>query len=349
MRKIKNVMQIGNVYIGGNNPVLFQSMTNIKTSNTKEVTQQINTLVANGTQIVRVAVLDQADAIAIKELKKATTCAIVADIHFDYKLALTAIESGCDKLRINPGNIGDIDKIKQVVDACKLHNIPIRIGVNSGSIDKEIEAEYGISGVALYQSALKHIKILESLDFYNICVSIKATSIDDLLAANKLLDQNHPYPIHIGLTEAGTNQAGIVRSSYAIGTLLSAGIGDTIRVSLTGDPVSEIPVCKDILAMFDLYDKPTLISCPTCGRLSYDMFSVVEEIEKYLNTLNKKIKVAIMGCAVNGPGEARDADIGIAGGKSEALLFIKGKIIKKVPQSEIVKTLIEEIEKLINN
>ena len=340
-------IKIGNVIIGGSNPIAIQSMTNTKTKDIKATVKQINELKYAGAQIVRMTISDIDDANAIIEIKKQVDIPIVGDIHFDYKLALLAIENGIDKIRINPGNIGSFENVKKVVEKAKEKNIPIRIGINSGSLEKHLYEKYGgITPEALFESIKNHIDLFESLDFYNIILSIKATDINTCIETNRLLKKNYDYPIHIGLTESGTVNSGTIRSSYVLGTLLREGIGDTIRVSLTGNPVNEIPVAKEILSMMGLYNKPTLISCPTCGRTNYNMEPIVNEIEKYLNTLNKKIKVAIMGCAVNGPGEAKDADIGVAGGIKEAILFKKGQIIKKIPENKIVEELIKEINNM---
>ena len=340
-------IKIGNVIIGGSNPIAIQSMTNTKTKDIKATVKQINELKDAGAQIVRMTISDIDDANAIIEIKKQVDIPLVGDIHFDYKLAILAIENGIDKIRINPGNIGSFENVKKVVEKAKEKNIPIRIGINSGSLEKHLYEKYGgITPEALFESIKNHIDLFESLDFYNIILSIKATDINTCIETNRLLKKNYDYPIHIGLTESGTVNSGTIRSSYVLGTLLKEGIGDTIRVSLTGNPVNEIPVAKEILSMMGLYNKPTLISCPTCGRTNYNMEPIVNEIEKYLNTLNKKIKVAIMGCAVNGPGEAKDADIGVAGGIKEAILFKKGQIIKKIPEDKIVEELIKEINNM---
>lgn len=340
-------IKIGNVIIGGSNPIAIQSMTNTKTKDIKATVKQINELKDAGAQIVRMTISDIDDANAIIEIKKQVDIPLVGDIHFDYKLALLAIENGIDKIRINPGNIGSFENVKKVVEKAKEKNIPIRIGINSGSLEKHLYEKYGgITPDALFESIKNHIDLFESLDFYNIILSIKATDINTCIETNRLLKKNYDYPIHVGLTESGTVNSGTIRSSYVLGTLLKEGIGDTIRVSLTGNPVNEIPVAKEILSMMGLYNKPTLISCPTCGRTNYNMEPIVNEIEKYLNTLNKKIKVAIMGCAVNGPGEAKDADIGVAGGIKEAILFKKGQIIKKIPENKIVEELIKEINNM---
>lgn len=338
---------IGNVKIGNNNPIAIQSMTNTKTKDIENTVKQIKELIDAGAKIVRMTISDIEDANAIIEIKKQVNIPLVADIHFDYKLALLSIENGIDKIRINPGNIGSFDSIKQVVLKAKEKNIPIRIGINSGSLEKSLYEKYGgVTPDALFESIKNHIELFESLDFYNIVLSIKATDINTCIETNRLLKKHFNYPIHIGLTESGTINSGTIRSSYVLGTLLNEGIGDTIRVSLTGNPVNEIPVAKEILSMVGLYNKPTLISCPTCGRTNYNMEPIVNEIEKFLNTIDKKIKVAIMGCAVNGPGEAKDADIGVAGGIKEAILFKKGQIVRKIPEDKIVEELIKEINNM---
>lgn len=347
---LTRVIKVNNVLIGGTNPIVIQSMTNTKTKDIDATVKQINALQKAGAQIVRMTISDEKDAEAVKLIKERTNIALVGDIHFNYKLALLAIENGIDKIRINPGNIGSAENTKAVVMACKEKNIPIRIGINSGSLEKSLYEKYGgVTPEALFESISNHIKLLESLDFYNIVLSIKATDIDTTIKTNRLLSQCYDYPIHIGLTESGTINSGAIRSSYTIGTLLNEKIGNTIRVSLTGDPVNEIPVAKEILTMLNLYDKPTLISCPTCGRTNYNMEPITKEIEEFLNTLNVKLKVAIMGCAVNGPGEAKDADIGIAGGNGEGLLFKKGEIIRKIPQEKIVEELKKEILEVIKS
>lgn len=343
MKKTKEI-KVGNIIIGGGNKIIIQSMTNTKTKNILDTVKQINSLEKSGCELVRVAVLDETDAYALKEIKKQINIPLVADIHFDYKLALIAIDMGIDKLRINPGNIGSIDKIKMVVEKCKEKNIPIRIGVNSGSLEKEIKETYGSSAVALVKSAERHVKILEDLNFKEIIISLKASNVKTTVEAYRLASKTFSYPLHLGVTEAGTITIGTIKSSVALGILLNEGIGDTIRVSLSSDPIDEIRVAKEILASLNLYQKPDLISCPTCGRTQYNMIPIVNEIEKFLDTLgNVSIKVAIMGCAVNGPGEAMDADLGIAGGVNSALLFKKGVIIKKIPQEDIIEELKKEI------
>lgn len=345
---LKKEIKIGTVTIGGNHPIAIQSMTNTKTHDIESTVRQINELAKIGADIVRMTISNIDDALAISKIKERTSIPLVADIHFDYRLAIEAVNQGIDKIRINPGNIGSHENVKAVVEACKKRNVPIRIGINSGSLEKDLYQKYGgVTPEALLESMKRHVELIESYDYHNLVLSIKATDINTTIKTNQLLNQYFDYPIHIGLTEAGTINSGIVRSSYTLGTLLNDGIGNTIRVSLTGDPLNEISVAKNILAMFNLYQKPTLISCPTCGRTNYNMELVVNEIEKFLETVNKPIKVAIMGCAVNGPGEAKDADIGIAGGNGEALLFKKGEIIRKIPENDLVSELIKEIKSML--
>ena len=342
-------IKIGNLTIGGNNEVIIQSMTNTKTKDIKATVKQINELADAGCQLVRLAVLNMEDALAIKEIKSQVNIPLVADIHFDYRLALQAIESGIDKIRINPGNIGSIDKVKLVVEACKKRQIPIRIGVNGGSLEKDILEKYGRpTAKGMIESAKKHIKILESLDFYDICISLKSSNTLLTIEAYQLASETFPYPLHIGVTEAGTKLGGTIKSSLGIGTILYQGIGNTIRVSLSDNPIEEIKVGKILLKELELIDNvPTLVSCPTCGRIQYDLIPIAKEIEDFLNTIKANITVAIMGCAVNGPGEAKHADIGIAGGVNEGLLIKKGEIIRKVKQENIVDELKKEILKMI--
>lgn len=342
---------VGNLQIGGNNKVIIQSMTNTKTKDVKATVEQIKRLEQAGCQLVRVAVLNQEDAMAIKEIKQHINIPIVADIHFDYKLALLAIESGVDKIRINPGNIGAIDKVKAVVEACKQKHIPIRIGVNAGSLEKELLEKYGKpTAQAMVESAQKHVEILESLDFYDICISLKASSTLLTIEAYKLASQTFKYPLHLGVTESGTRLGGTIKSSAGLGILLYEGIGNTIRVSLSDDPVEEIGVAKTLLKEMGLMTNvPTLVSCPTCGRIQYDLIPIAKEIEEFLNTIHSDISVAIMGCAVNGPGEAKHADIGIAGGVKEGLLIKKGEIVRKVKQEDMVQVLKDEIIKMTSS
>lgn len=348
-RNETRTIKVGNLVIGGNNKVIIQSMTNTKTKDIKATVKQINELADAGCQLVRLAVLNMEDALAIKEIKSQVNIPLVADIHFDYRLALQAIESGIDKIRINPGNIGSIDKVKLVVEACKKRQIPIRIGVNSGSLEKDILEKYGRpTAKGMIESAKKHVEILESLDFYDICISLKSSNTLLTIEAYQLASETFPYPLHIGVTEAGTKLGGTIKSSLGIGTILYQGIGNTIRVSLSDSPIEEIKVAKILLKELELIDNvPTLVSCPTCGRIQYDLIPIAKEIEDFLNTIKANITVAIMGCAVNGPGEAKHADIGIAGGINEGLLIKKGEIIRKVKQEDIVDELKKEILKMI--
>ncbi|MBX9163750.1 flavodoxin-dependent (E)-4-hydroxy-3-methylbut-2-enyl-diphosphate synthase [Coprobacillus sp. K06] len=349
LREETRSVQVGNLTIGGNNHVVIQSMCNTKTKNVEATIKQINALEQAGCELVRVAVFDKEDAYAIKEIKKGIHIPLVADIHFDYRLALIAIESGIDKVRINPGNIGSIEKVKAVVDACKEKHIPIRIGVNGGSLEKEILEKYGEpTPEGMIESAMKHVKILEDLDFHDIVISLKSSNTMLTIKAYELASKTFPYPLHVGVTEAGTALGGTIKSSLGIGTLLYEGIGNTIRVSLSDDPVEEIKVAKILLKELGLLKGvPTLVSCPTCGRIQYDLIPIAKEMEDFLKDIHLDITVAIMGCAVNGPGEARHADIGIAGGVGEGLLIKHGEIVKRVKQEDMVQTLKDEILKMV--
>lgn len=349
LREETRSVQVGNLTIGGNNHVVIQSMCNTKTKNVEATIKQINALEQAGCELVRVAVFDKEDAYAIKEIKKGIHIPLVADIHFDYKLALIAIESGIDKVRINPGNIGSTEKVKAVVDACKEKHIPIRIGVNGGSLEKEILEKYGEpTPEGMVESAMKHVKILEDLDFHDIVISLKSSNTMLTIKAYELASKTFPYPLHVGVTEAGTVLGGTIKSSLGIGTLLYEGIGNTIRVSLSDDPVEEIKVAKILLKELGLLKGvPTLVSCPTCGRIQYDLIPIAKEMEDFLKDIHLDITVAIMGCAVNGPGEARHADIGIAGGVGEGLLIKHGEIVKRVKQEDMVQTLKDEILKMV--
>ena len=342
-------IMVGNVQIGGKDEVIIQSMTNTKTKDVNNTVKQILDLENAGCQIIRVACLDIKDAKSIKQIKQQIHIPIVADIHFDYRIALQAIESGVDKIRINPGNIGDEERIKKVVDACKEHKIPIRIGVNGGSLEKDLLDENGRpTAKAMVESAKRHVDILEKLDFYDICISLKASDLDLCIAAYEEASKTFDYPLHLGITEAGTAFSGTVKSSIGLGVLLRQGIGDTLRVSLSDNPVEEIKVAKEILKDCGLYKKsPKLVACPTCGRTQIDLIPIAKEVENFLQTIESDITVAVMGCAVNGPGEAKNADIGIAGGINEGLLFKKGEIIKKVKQDDIVQVLKDEIMKMV--
>lgn len=349
LREETRSVQVGNLTIGGNNHVVIQSMCNTKTKNVEATIKQINALEQAGCELVRVAVFDKEDAYAIKEIKKGIHIPLVADIHFDYRLALIAIESGIDKVRINPGNIGSIEKVKAVVDACKKKHIPIRIGVNGGSLEKDILEKYGEpTPEGMVESAMKHVKILEDLDFHDIVISLKSSNTMLTIKAYELASKTFPYPLHVGVTEAGTALGGTIKSALGIGTLLYEGIGNTIRVSLSDDPVEEIKVAKILLKELGLLKGvPTLVSCPTCGRIQYDLIPIAKEMEDFLKDIHLDITVAIMGCAVNGPGEARHADIGIAGGVGEGLLIKHGEIVKRVKQEDMVQTLKDEILKMV--
>lgn len=344
----KKIM-VGNVQIGGENNVVIQSMCNTKTKDIAATVNQILELEKVGCQIIRVACLDIDDALAIKYIKEQIHIPIVADIHFDYKIALAAIDAGVDKIRINPGNIGSEEKVKAVVDACKIKKIPIRIGVNAGSLEKDLLEKYGKPCVdAMIESAKRHVEILEKLDFFDICISLKASNLDMCIEAYEKAANTFDYPLHLGITEAGTAFSGTIKSSIGLGVILRQSIGNTLRVSLSDDPVEEIKVAKEILKNCGLYKNiPTLVSCPTCGRTQYDMIPIAYEIENFLQLLNSDITVAIMGCAVNGPGEAKEADIGIAGGKNEAILFKKGQVIRKIKQENIIQELKDEIMEMI--
>lgn len=350
-RKKTRAVKVGNVIIGGGFPISIQSMTNTKTKDVEATVNQIHEFEKAGCQIVRVAVLDNEDAHAIKEIKKQINIPLVADIHFDYRLALIAADSGVDKLRINPGNIGSIDRIKMVVDKCKEKEIPIRIGINAGSLEKQLLKKYnGATADALVESAKRHVEILEGLDFHNIIISLKASSVMLCVEAYQKASEVFDYPLHIGITEAGTKFSGTIKSSIGLGILINQGIGDTMRVSLSTNSVEEINVAKEILSTFKMYEKPIFVSCPTCGRIQYNMLGIVDEIEEFINSLgNVNIKVAVMGCAVNGPGEASDADVGIAGGKNTALLFKKGKVIRQVDEKDIVPELKKEILEIVKS
>jgi len=345
VKKIK----VKNLVIGGSNEVIIQSMTTSKTKNINETVNQINTLWTAGSAIVRLAILDMEDAMAIKEIKKQVTVPLVADIHFDYKLALVCADNGIDKIRINPGNIGSKERIKAVVDKCIEKNIPIRIGINGGSLEKHIIEKYGVTAKGMLESAKYHVKLLEDLGFYDIILSLKSSDVKKSVEAYRMASKEFNYPLHLGITEAGTKFGGTIKSSIGLGILLYEGIGSTVRVSLSTDPVEEIKVAKEILSALGLYKKPKIISCPTCGRLQYKMFDLVDKVEKYLETIEDDITVAVMGCAVNGPGEAKAADIGIAGGNGEGLIFVDGTIKRKVNEDDMYNELVKEIKEYIKN
>ena len=338
---------IKDIVIGGSDNVVIQTMTTTKTKNIIETVSQINTLATAGSEIVRLAIFDMDDAIAIKEIKKQVNVPLVADIHFDYRLALKCAENGIDKIRINPGNIGDSSRIKLVVDKCNEKNIPIRIGINGGSLEKHIIEKYGVTAKGMLESAKYHVKLLEDLNFTNIIISLKSSDVRKTVEAYRMASKEFNYPLHLGITEAGTLFGGTIKSSIGLGILLYEGIGDTLRVSLSTDPIEEIKVAKEILSSLGLYIKPKLISCPTCGRIQYNMFALVNKVEAYLETIDSDITVAVMGCAVNGPGEAKAADIGIAGGRNEGLIFVAGKIKRKVKEADMYKELIKEINEYV--
>ncbi len=350
-RKRTAPVRIGKITVGGNAPLSVQSMTNTKTDDVAATVAQIGRLTAAGCDIVRVAVPDMAAAEALAAIKAAVgDVPIVADIHFDHRLALAALERGVDALRLNPGNIGDPDHVSAVVKAAKKRRVPIRIGVNAGSLDKALLAKHGghATAAAMVESALGHIRILEKMDFYDIKVSLKAHDVPLTLEAYRLMSRAVDYPLHLGITEAGTVNTGIIRSAVGIGALLAEGIGDTVRVSLTGDPAEEVRVANEILKSLGLREYgPTLVSCPTCGRTEIDLVSVAAAVEERLKTISKPLKVAVMGCVVNGPGEAREADIGVAGGKGQGLIFRKGEILRKVPEDQLIAALFAEIDKLV--
>lgn len=347
---MSRVVKVGNLLIGGGNPVVIQSMTNTTTSNVEATVAQIKKLESVGCQMVRMTINNEEAAKAIGEIKKRVSIPLCADIHFDYKLALLAIENGIDKLRINPGNIGSDENIKAVVEKAKEKNIPIRIGVNSGSIEKHILEKYGKpTADGMVESAMYHINLLEKNGFEDIVVSLKASNVKMMVDAYRKISKLVDYPLHLGVTEAGTAFQGTVKSAIGIGSLLVDGIGDTIRVSLTEDPVEEIKVAKEILKVLGLIDAGVeIVSCPTCGRTEIDLIGLAKKVEKEFENEKRKIKIAVMGCVVNGPGEAREADYGVAGGKGVGVLFKKGQVVKKVDESEILielkKLIMEDME-----
>ena len=347
-RRMTKKVKVGSIYIGGDAPISVQSMLNKPAHDFEASVAQAVELEKAGCQVIRGAIPDMDAVGLIPALKEAVKAPIVADIHFDYRLAIEAVAAGVDKVRINPGNIGSDDRVKAVVDACKSRNIPIRIGVNSGSVEKEILAKYGApTPEAMAESAMYHASLLEKFDFDDIVISIKSSNVENMIKAYETVAERCDYPLHLGVTEAGTARMGLIKSSAGIGSLLMHGIGDTIRVSLTDDPVNEVYAGHDILKALGLKsDSVQIVSCPTCGRTKIDLISVANEVENALRDCTKKIKVAVMGCVVNGPGEAREADIGIAGGDGCAMLFKKGEILRKIDEKDIVKELLAEIEKL---
>ena len=346
-RELTRPVYVNGLQIGGQDKVIIQSMCNIKTERYEEVIAQINECARLGAQMMRVSVMDEKDALAISKIKQGISIPLVADIHFDYRLALLAMENGVDKIRINPGNIGSIENIKKVVDIAKEKHIPIRIGVNSGSLDKEVH-DYSEQYTAqvLVDSAKKHVKILEDLGFYDTVISLKGSNVKETLAAYRLASETFPYPLHLGITEAGFKDIAVIRSAAGLAPLLLEGIGDTIRISISGDVKDEIITCKRLLHDCGLYPNyPTLVACPTCGRTQVNVEELARKVMDYLETVNKPIHVAVMGCVVNGPGEAKNADIGIAGGKHEYVIFKKDQVIKKVPEELAFQALKEEIDK----
>ena len=346
MRTSKQVM-VGPVPLGGGAPVTVQSMLNVPSTDIPGSVAQAKRLEAAGCQILRAAIPDMAAVALIPALKEVVSIPLVADIHFDYKLALESVAAGVDKVRINPGNIGEDSRVQAVAKACREKGVPIRVGVNSGSVEKHILAKFGgPTPEALVESALCHVSLLEKFDFTDIVVSLKASSVDSTIRAYQLMAQRCNYPLHLGVTEAGTARMGLIKSAIGIGSLLQQGIGDTLRVSLTADPVEEIAAGKDILKALGMGTGPRLVSCPTCGRTRIDLIGLAGRVEEALRGCEKDITVAVMGCAVNGPGEAREADIGVAGGVGEGLLFKKGQILRKVPEDQLLPALLEEIEKL---
>ncbi len=341
-------IKLGNATLGGDSPVLVQSMLNVPSTDIDGSVTQAKALAAAGCQVIRFAIPDEAALDLIEPIKNAVDVPLVADIHFNYRLALGAAERGIDKIRINPGNIGGDDRVKAVADICREKQIPIRIGVNSGSLEKHILAKYGApTPEAMVESAMYHAALLEKFDFNDIVISIKSSNVPTMIAAYEMAAQRCDYPLHLGVTEAGTERMGIIKSAAGIGSLLCHGIGDTIRVSLTDDPVKEVFAAMDILKAIGLKnDSPYLIACPTCGRTRIDLVGLAKQVEEKLRDVHKPIKVAVMGCVVNGPGEAREADIGIAGGDGEGLLFKKGQILRKVPEDQLLTELMKEIDKL---
>ncbi len=348
VRRSTRRIMLGNIPIGGCSPISIQSMLSVKTSNLPEASRQIRELVSAGCDIIRFSVMDMDDTKAIRELKKVSHAPLVADIHYDYRLALASISAGIDGLRINPGNIGKVEGVQALVAAAKERMIPIRIGVNSGSLPTELLQKYGVSAKAMVEAALGHIRILEDLNYQEIKVSVKASSIPLVLESYRKLSQVCDYPLHLGVTEAGTMMRGSIKSAIALGILLEEGMGDTMRVSLTSDPVKEVAVAKEILVALGLRKGLSIISCPTCGRTRIDLISLTEQVEAALaEYADYPLSIAVMGCAVNGPGEAREADFGIAGGKGEGLLFASGEIIKKVPEDRLVAELVAMVQDYI--
>lgn len=346
-RRITRQVMVGGIPVGNDAPISVQSMTTTKTEDPDATIAQIHRLEEAGCQIVRVTVPTETAAAALKKIKKSITIPLVADIHFNYKMALMAVDAGVDKIRINPGNIGSKDRVKEVLNACKTAKIPIRIGVNTGSLEKDILQKFGFPTAAgMVESARRHLAICEENDFHDVIVAMKSSDVGLMIEANRLFSKEFDYPVHLGVTEAGPSRSGTIKSSIGIGTLLAEGIGDTLRVSLTDDPVQEVKVGFEILKNLNLATRGiTIVSCPTCGRLEVNLFKIVDEIEKRLENVNKSLKIAVMGCAVNGPGEAAESDIGVACGKDSALFYIRGEKTVKVKEADIVNHLMHEIEK----
>ena len=348
MRRATRQVTVGNIKIGGDAPIAIQSMLNAPAEDFEKNLAQLKALEEAGCEIVRMAV-PNADAVnVLGKLKENTNIPLVADIHFDYKLALESLRAGVDKIRINPGNIGSAERVAAVADACAQRKVPIRIGVNSGSVEKELLEKYGgATPEAMVESAFRHVRMLEECDFYDTVISIKSSDVKNMIEAYSLVAERCDYPLHLGVTEAGTERSSLIKSSIGIGSLLVKGIGDTVRVSITDDPVKEIYAARDILKAVNIrVETPQIVACPTCGRTKIDLVSLANEVEDAVKAIKKPIKIAVMGCVVNGPGEAREADIGIAGGDGCAVLFKKGEILRKVAENEIVKELLDEIEKM---
>lgn len=349
-RKKTCPVRLGHVVVGGKAPISVQSMTNTKTEDREATIRQINQLAAAGCDIVRIAIPHMAAAEAVDAIKAEVSVPLVADIHFDHRLALACLDRGIDALRINPGNMGDPEHVTKVVREAKKRQVPIRIGVNAGSLHKEILAKHGghATAQAMVESALQHVSILENLDFFDIKISLKANNVPTTLQAYRLISDTVDYPLHLGITEAGTVTSGVIKSAVGIGALLAMGIGDTLRVSLTGDPLEEVRVGNEILKSLGLREYgPTLVSCPTCGRCNVNLIAIATEVEERLKSVDKPVKVAVMGCVVNGPGEAKEADIGIAGGNGQGIVFRKGQIIRTVPEEQLVAALFSELDNII--
>lgn len=348
IRRISRQVNVGNVKIGGDAPIAIQSMLNAPASDYEKNLEQLIALQDAGCEIVRMAVPDMDAVRVLGKLKEQAEIPLVADIHFDYRLALESLQAGVDKIRINPGNIGSQDRVAAVADACALKGVPIRIGVNSGSVEKELLEKYGgAAPEAMVESAFRHVKMLEACDFYDTVISIKSSDVENMVKAYTLVASQCDYPLHLGVTEAGTERSSLIKSSIGIGSLLLNGIGDTIRVSITDSPVKEIYAARDIMKAVNIrVETPQIVACPTCGRTKIDLVSLAKEVEEAVKDVKKPVKIAVMGCVVNGPGEAREADIGIAGGDGCAVLFKKGEILRKVSEEDIVKELLDELDKI---